>query len=572
MKFKNLRKTVTVASMLLFGIFVTGTVIANENASQISSALNAKTFEIITDESAANEDTEYYKSDYKTVGELIKAGREKAADVVAEGVVLLKNDKNALPLSKGNKISLFGTASYDPVYGGTGSGGISSADAIDFVTSYENAGLSLNPVLKENYAKSGVWGSDSGYMRKAQGWGSEVVRKVNDVPWDVVESAAESSFATYGDAAIFTCGRIGGEGSDLTGHGNDGIDNGDGIGNDYLGLTETELSVLRGLKEQKDAGVFKKIIVIINYASMMEGDFINNPEYGIDAAVWVGTIGMGGDAIGKVITGEISPSGRLSDTMWTDNAKNPVNVNFGYWVYEGAEELSVPTEPGNRWVPEPTLSCYVVYQEGMYLGYKYTETRYEDYVTAAPNAGGFDYASTVAYPFGHGLSYTDFEYSDFSVKKSGDRNYELSVTVKNVGSSYSSKNSVEVYISKPYGSYAKQNKIQVPSVELIDFGKTKVLKPGESETVSVTLDEKFFASYDAYGAKTYVLMDGDYYLTVADGAHDAVNNILAAKGYTPSSTNGRMDAEGDSSLVQKFKLSFNDENTLIRTTRPRSTA
>lgn len=148
----------------------------------------------------------------------------------------------------------------------------------------------------------------------------------------------------------------------------------------------------------------------------------------------------------------------------------------------------------------------------------------------------------------------------------------MSVTVKNVGSSYSSKNSVEVYISKPYGSYAKQNKIQVPSVELIDFGKTKVLKPGESETVSVTLDEKFFASYDAYGAKTYVLMDGDYYLTVADGAHDAVNNILAAKGYTPSSTNGRMDAEGDSSLVQKFKLSFNDENTLIRTTRPRSTA
>ena len=559
MKMKALRKTTTVVSMLLFGIFTTGTIIANENASQVSSALGAKTFEIVTDESAANEDTEYYKSDFTKVGDLIKAGRDKAADVVAEGVVLLKNDKQALPLTKGAKVSLFGTTSYDPVYGGTGSGGISSADAVNFVSSYENAGLELNPTLKENYTNTDIWGKNSGYMRKAQGWGSNVVRKINDVPWDVVESAAKNSFAAYGDAAIFTCGRIGGEGSDLTGHGNDGIDKGDGIGNDYLGLTETELSVLKGLKAQKDAGVFKKIIVIVNYASMIEGDFINDPQYGVDAALWIGTPGMGGSALGKVITGEISPSGRLSDTMWMDNALNPVNVNFGYWVYDGAKELGVPTEPGNMWVPEPTLSCYVVYQEGMYLGYKYTETRYEDYVMGTANAGNYSYNDVVAYPFGHGLNYTDFEYSNFSVKKSGDRTYDVSVTVKNVGTTYASKHSVEVYLSKPYGDYAKKNKVQVPSVELIDFGKTKTLKPGESETVSITLDEKFFASYDAYGVKGYVLMDGDYYVTVADGSHDAVNNVLAAKGYTPSNTSGKMDDAGDASLVKKFTLSFDDD-------------
>lgn len=571
MKKAVLKKTCTAVTMLLSGIFITGTVIAMENSSQVSTALNAKTFEVVTDANAANEDTEYYKSDYTKVGDLIKAGREKAADVVAEGAVLLKNENQALPLTAGNrKVSLFGTTSYDPVYGGTGSGGISTDDATTFVKSYEDAGIELNPTLKENYTNPDIWGKKTGgsfwnpvaqtYARDTSGWGSNVVRKVNDVPWDVIlASGAADSFAAYGDAAIFTCGRVGGEGSDLTGHGNDGIDNGDGIGADYLGLTAKELSVLKGLKQMKDQGIFKKIIVVINYASMIEGDFINDPQYGVDAALWIGTTGMGGAAVGKILTGEISPSGRLSDTMFMDNALNPVNVNFGYWVYDGAAELGVPTEPGNMWVPEPTLSCYVVYQEGMYLGYKYAETRYEDYVMGTPNVGNFIYSDVVAYTYGHGLTYTDFTYSNFKVNKTGDREYTLSVTVTNSGSKYASKNSVEVYLSKPYGEYAKKNKIQVPSVEMIDFGKTGILKPGQSETISVTLDEKYFASYDAYGAKGYVLMDGDYYLTVADGAHNAVNNVLAAKGYTPSSTNGRMDGDGDTSLVKKITLSFDDD-------------
>ena len=156
---------------------------------------------------------------------------------------------------------------------------------------------------------------------------------------------------------------------------------------------------------------------------MIEGDFLHSSEYAVDAALWVGTVGMGGAAVGKILTGDIVPSGHMSDTMWMDNALNPANVNFGYWTYEGAQELDVPTKPGNMWVPEPTLSSYVVYQEGMYLGYKYTETRYEDYVTDAPNVGSFNYKNVVAYPFGYGLSYTNFEYSDFAVTKKDARNY-----------------------------------------------------------------------------------------------------------------------------------------------------
>ncbi|MCI8612573.1 MAG: beta-glucosidase [Clostridia bacterium] len=556
-KFKLFRKIATVVSFLLFGILVVGSVIAWENSNQVSTALNAKTFYTV-DNTDPSVDTEYYKSDFKKVDDLIAAGRNKAADVVAEGSVLLKNENNALPLTEGNrKVSVFGMRAVDVVYGGTGSGGISSADAVNFTKSMEDAGLELNPTLKNNYSNKEIWYTNE-YRPKSSGWGSNVIRKINDVPWSVVESAS-SSFDAYSDAAIFFVGRVGGEGSDLLGHGSDGIDKGDGLGADYLGLSETELGVLKGLSDLRKSNKFKRLIVIINSASMIEGDFLHSSEYAVDAALWVGTVGMGGAAVGKILAGDIVPSGHMSDTMWMDNALNPANVNFGYWTYEGAQELDVPTKPGNMWVPEPTLSSYVVYQEGMYLGYKYTETRYEDYVTDAPNVGSFNYKNVVAYPFGYGLSYTNFEYSDFAVTKKDARNYEVSVKVTNKGTVYSGRESVQIYVSKPYGEYARTNKIQVPSVELINFGKTEVLKPGASEVLKITLDEKFFASYDAYGAKGYVLMDGDYYVTAAKNAHDAVNNVLAAKGKTPENTDGRMDTAGNNALVKKFALGFDKE-------------
>ena len=215
--------------------------------------------------------------------------------------------------------------------------------------------------------------------------------------------------------------------------------------------------------------------------------------------------------------------------MWVDNAMNPVNVNYGRWIYENAAELGVPNQLGTGQYPATTLAGYVVYQEGMYLGYRYTETRYEDLILGAPNVGSYDYEKVVARPFGFGLSYADFALSNVKVDKTGDRDYTVTVTVTNTSDTYSGKYSVPVYVSKPYGSYAKQNNIQVPSVELVDFGKTGVLAPGASEMLTITVDEKYFASYDAYGAKGYVLMDGDYYIAVGGDAHQAVNNVLAAK-------------------------------------------
>lgn len=554
MKYKLQRKILTVVSMLLFGAMLLGTIIANENAGVISTQLGAKTFEVI-ETGDGSQDTEYYKSDFTSIADLRETGHATAVEVLEEGSVLLKNENNALPLASGSKVSLVGVTAYDPVYGGTGSGTISKDDAVDFVDSLTDAGLVLNPVLQEKYT-SEDWAQ---YKRGQEGtWGTTTLM-INEAPWSVVDAAAGSSFAQYGDAAIFVVGRVGGEGYDLIGVGGDGIDNNDGLGPDYLGLNANELSVLEGLKAKKAAGDIKKIIVLINYAGMIEGDFLSDPD--IDAAMWIGATGVGGKAIGRLLTGAASPSGRLPDTMWVDNAMNPVNVNFGRWIYSNADELGVPDELGTGQYPATTLAGYVVYQEGMYLGYRYTETRYEDVVLGTPNVGDYDYNSVVSRPFGFGLSYAEFVLSDAEVTKTGDREYTVTVTVTNTSDTYSGKCSVPIYVSKPYGDYAKANQIQVPSVELVNFGKTGVLAPGASETLTITVDEKYFASYDAYGAEGYVLMTGDYYVAVGGDAHQAINNILAAKKQNGISVdeNKMVGGTGDASLVAKFSLTFDKD-------------
>ncbi|MBQ4427005.1 MAG: glycoside hydrolase family 3 protein [Oscillospiraceae bacterium] len=553
MKFSLVRKIATVVSLILAATMFTGTIIANANANNISNILGAKTFEVV-DTGDGTQDTEYYKSDYTTVGELRAAGHRTAEEVLEEGIVLLKNEQGALPLSKGGKVSLVGVTSYDPVYGGTGSGTISVSDAKDYVTSLTNAGLTVNPELTALYT-SEDWAQ---YKRGTEGSFGGTALMIHEAPWSVVDAAAGSTLAQYGDAAIFTIGRVGGEGYDLKRGNSDGIDNGDGLGHDYLGLNENEISVLEGLKAKKAAGEIKKIIVLINYAGMFEAEFLRDDA--IDAALWVGALGVGGNAVGRILTGEVSPSGRLPDTMWTDNAKNPVNVNYGAFIFDNATDFDVPNYVGSGMYPEVTLATYVVYQEGMYLGYRYTETRYEDTVLGTPNAGSFDYDDVVAYPFAYGMSYADFSLSDAKVVKTGEREYTASVKVTNTSDKFSGKCSVPVYVSKPYTDYARQNKIQVPSVELVNFGKTRVLAPGESETLTITLDEKFFASYDAYGAEGYVLMDGDYYVVVGGNAHEAVNSLLAAKKQNGVKVDeSKMVGSGDASLVTKFTLSFNKD-------------
>ena len=551
----TIQRILIVLLTVLLGFSYTGSAIAFENVEVISDALGVPTYEIITDENAANEDTQYYKSEFSDLAEVIEAGNRMVEEVVAEGAVLLKNENHALPLLEGErKISVFGTTSADPVYSGTGSGKVDVKQCVDYYSSFEAAGLTLNPILTENYTTTWFTAPEYGeeynpdihFRRNVAAWAGAGASYISEVPWATVMEVAEDSFAQYGDAAVYIFGRIGGEGADLRMD-----DSPDGFQGDYLHLSEKEMDTLKGIKALKDQGIIKRTIVIINSASMVACDFLKDESFGVDAAIWTGNLGSHGTrAIGKILTGEVVPSGKITDTIWMDNAQNPVNVVFGYREYKDSEKYNLISLGGSMFANEPTLNSYVVYQEGMYLGYRYTETRYEDYVTGAENAGDFDYDKVVAYPFGYGISYTEFEYSDFSAKKTDTRTYEFSVKVTNTGDLYSGKEAVEFYLSKPYGDYAKANKIQVPSVELLEFGKTKLLAPGESETITVTVDEKYFASFDTFNTGTYVLMDGDYYVTVAANAHEAVNNILEAKGLA----NEKMIGSGNADLVASFRM------------------
>ena len=250
-------------------------------------------------------------------------------------------------------------------------------------------------------------------------------------------------------------------------------------------------------------------------------------------------------AVSEILAGNVNPSGRLSTTFWRTHDQNPSLANFGATVYEGA-----PDAVNSDGSPQQD-KYYVVYQEGIYLGYRYTESRYEDFVMGTPNTGNYNYAATVSYPFGYGLSYTTFDYSGFQVEKDtsgAEPVYNVTVTVTNTGA-VAGKETVQVYLQKPYGDYNKQNDVEAASAELVAFDKTDLLQPGQSQTLTIPVNERQFASYDAYNAGTYVLTEGDYYLTAAKNAHDAVNNFLTKKGYTVENTQNRMDADGNAALV-----------------------
>lgn len=327
---------------------------------------------------------------------------------------------------------------------------------------------------------------------------------------------SRDSYSGYTDAAIYIISRTGGEGSDAV------LD--DPGSASYLQLTDAERDELASISR---AG-FGSIVVVINSGNAINMDFIDQAEYGIDACLWMGITGCNGlEALGPLLSGEVDPSGRLVDTQLFDVTQNPAMQNFGAATYP---DTNIP---------------YVNYVEGIYLGYKYFETRYEDVVMGTPNAGPFQYDSVVYRPFGFGMSYTTFEWSGYQLTENSDGTVTASVTVTNTGSA-SGKDVVEVYFQAPYTDYDKANLVEKAAVNLAGFAKTKLLAPGESETVQVTFNaHDVMKSYDANGVRTYIMDEGSYYITAARDAHDAANNFLAAKGYS---------AGGDSAMVGTYTV------------------
>lgn len=569
----------------LLALMITVTVITGENFNIISSTLGHKTYELIeTDENVDPDTLEYYKSEFGSIKELKAASAAHCETVEAEGAVLLLNKNNALPLGGDElDVSLFSITSVDPVYGGTGSGaGGAAEDKRSFKDAFEGAGFSLNNDLYSYYQTtldSGTAANNT-YRRQAMSvnYNTGLVSggRIGDVPWDTVLAANESTFASYGDAAIFIIARNGGEGMDMPMSGfNTSVLHGspDSTDGDYLQLSPKEKGILAGLKAQKDANVFKKIIVLLNSANQVQLDYLNDPAYGIDACVWIGSMGSTGImAVPKILKGDINPSGRLSDTFWVDHMKNPVHTNFGDYWYTNIDEFEFPYGDFTGQTPGGQDESYWVYQEGIYVGYKYTETRYEDYVTQRTSAGTFGYREVVAYPFGYGDSYTDFKYSNIRVNKEagqgtyeGEDVYKVRVDVENTGAK-AGKEAVQIYLQKPYTQSNVTNKVEKAAVEMLGFDKTDILQPGGKETVEIFVREQYLASYDANQAKTFVVDEGKYYFTAGKDAHDAVNNILAKKGHTPANTNNRMDTAGNADIVYEFERS-KDAVTFAKSTQ-----
>ncbi len=483
-----------------------------------------------------DEDAVYYTMDFDSAEELEDYGRQICREVESEGAALLMNENDALPLESGAKVSLFSGSSVNIVYGGTGSGNVDAESAHTLKQALEADGVTVNQTLWDFYET----GDGSEYARDSGGLYSATSAKVQEVPQSVYTDDVLNSVSEYGDAAIVVLSRVGGEGSDL-----------DYQDLNYLALDTDEKEMMAMIADMKADGEVDRIIVLINSANTLQVDFLKENEYDVDAVLWIGDVGITGiDGVADILTGAVNPSGSLVDTYCYDNYSSPAMANFTPVTYQGVTE-EVPSD----------ATTYMVYQEGIYVGYKYYETRYEDVVMGTGNAGDYVYDDEVAFPFGYGLSYTDFELSDVSLTEhAAEGQFEIRVTVTNTGNT-DGKKTVQVYSQSPYTDYDVQNGVEKPAAALCGFGKTQSLKPGESETLSITVDKRDLASYDAYGAGTYILDAGTYYLAIGNGAHEAVNNILAAKGCTPGSTDGRMDAEGDAAMVCTWEQAAFDAET-----------
>lgn len=487
-----------------------------------------------------NEDAnaQYYTSDFNSAEEMVNYGLALTQQVEAEGAALLMNNNNALPLAADAKVSTFSSSSVNLVYGGTGSGNIDASTADTLRTALEKVGVTVNPTLWDFYTV----GAGKDYARSKSGMVAKSSEVTAEVPWDVYTDEVKDSVAQYGDAAIVTLSRVGGEGADLSyGEVN------------YLALDENEKAMLQNVAEMKKNGTVKKTILLINSANALQVDFLKNNEYDIDAALWIGDVGISGiNAVAEILTGKVNPSGSLVDTYCYDNFSAPAMWNFTPTIYEGY------VEGGDV---SAKAKSYMIYQEGIYVGYKYYETRYEDFVTGNGNAGDYAYGDIVAYPFGYGMSYTNFDISDMNVSyNAADDTYTVTVKVTNTGD-MAGKKTVQVYVQSPYTDYDKENGVEKSAVSLVGFGKTGMIEPGASETLSMTVNKRDIASYDTYGAGTYILDAGDYYFTAATDAHNAVNNILAAKGYTVESTNGKMTADGNADLTYTWTEEALDTTT-----------
>lgn len=430
-------------------------------------------------------------------------------EIAEEGIVLLQNEDNTLPMESGTKLNVFGWSSTNPVYGGTGSGSLSDAyPTVSLLEGFANAGFEVNEDLVNFYTEYrdsrpmvGMWGQD---------WTvpEPTMDEYDDA--NVFESAKE-----YSDTAVVVIARSGGEGADLptsldpevedTFSADGGMFGASGLryseneddldaSKHYLELSNREQAMIDRVTAEYD-----NVVLVVNAANTMELSFVENYEQ-IKSVVWCPGTGQSGfNALGKILSGEINPSAKTSDTFVKDLTNTPTYNNFGYYTYDNMDEFAV----------DGATPSFVNYTDGIYVGYRFYET--------AAQEGLINYEDLVQYPFGYGLSYTEFtqEMGELNVS---DGRISVDVTVTNTGDT-AGKDVAEIYYNPPY----TDGGIEKASVNLAGFAKTGILEPGASQTVTVSFQIEDMASYDDKNAQAYVLEAGDYEISLRTDSHTVVD-------------------------------------------------
>lgn len=469
---------------------------------------------------------------------------EVAEEIMEDGIVLLKNE-SLLPLNETKKLNIFGWESINPAYGGAGSGGINDLyDIVSLNQGLENAGFSINQELVDFYNN---YGADNPEMSiQKQSW------TLPEPPVDTYSDELIKSAKEYSDVAVVVLSRKAGEGhNDIpmdvrkAAYDNNSDEYDDfPEGEHYLQLSQTERDMVDMVCSN-----FDNVIVVYNGANQFELGFADEyPQ--IKSVVWCpGTGNVGFNALGKVFSGEVNPSGKTPDTFIYDMTTAPWWNNAEKTEYTNLADLAVEgMNAGTAQVYAPAFTNYV---EGIYVGYKYYET--------AAQEGAIDYDKTVQYPFGYGLSYTEFEQKMGELEEK-DGQISVDVEVTNTGD-VAGKDVVEVYYKPPYTNGG----IEKSSANLIEFEKTNLLQPGESQTVTVTFSIEDMASYDENNAKAYILEKGDYVISINSDSHTVLNQktYTADKDVVYKGENKR--ASDDTAATNVFEDAKGDVTYLSRT-------
>ena len=551
LRFRSLA-AVVLAAVLLVGAFTGGSA-ASANEQAIRLALGQKNYV-----AEGEEGPQYFDAAYKDPGELREDSAVMGRDIAREGIVLLRNEADVLPLRKGAAVSVFGKAAVRPVLSSTADvkGAQSFREALEeekirvndklWEFTDRGGGNSFSKKVEkslENFSEAAIVvigrsGSDTDLYEPAYKDEEAEPEKEDAKAAETGENAEKADAKDEKADAKDEKADAKDEKADAKAEKTDAAAEKTEVETEITGakalqLTAEEKELLAYVSER-----FENVIVVLNTENPMETGFLD--EYGVPVCLWTGALGQDGlTALAEVISGKVNPSGRLPDTFVYNSFSAPAAANLGDYIIKNSK-----AEHGGN---------YLVYEEGIYVGYRYYETRYEDTVLGTNSKSAFDYEKEVAYPFGYGLSYTTFELKNMKMTP-GKKGYDFTVDVYNTGDR-EGREVVQLYVQKPYGKYCLKVGMEVPSVELAGFTKTGTIQPGEHVRVKFTIGEEALRSFDADGRGTYIYDSGTYMVTAAQNAHAAVNNILTYKGKAKSEL---MSGTGDGGLVEVIECPQRD--------------